>query len=103
MDRTLAKAMKEEQKSDVRHLLFEEKHEEKKKTEQKPEIKRAHEKERTRTRMLSPEEQKREERRMRMMSKFQYYLSEYAPYLLLLIIVLAIFIGALYLAGTKLA
>ncbi|MFA6489871.1 MAG: hypothetical protein WCT52_04275 [Candidatus Micrarchaeia archaeon] len=103
VDRSLVKAMKSEHKSDVRHLLSEEKREEKKKEAQKHDAKRAQEKEKKKPRELTPEEQKREEKRMRMMSKLQYYMTEYAPYLLLLIIVLAIFIGAVYLAGTKLA
>lgn len=103
VDRSLVKAMKAEHKSDVRHLLSDEKHEEKKKEGQKQETKRAAEKEKKKPRELTPEEQKREEKRMRMMSKLQYYMTEYAPYLLLLIIVLAIFAGAVYLAGTKLA
>lgn len=113
VDRALAKAMKhEKKKEDIRHILSGEKAEglsgEKAEGAKKPEktdAKKEHEHkhEERKRRELTPEEQKREERRMRMVSKFQYYLTEYAPYLLLLIVVLAIFIGALYLAGTKLA
>ncbi|MEM2137601.1 MAG: hypothetical protein QW568_00755 [Candidatus Anstonellaceae archaeon] len=52
---------------------------------------------------LSPEEQKRMEKYRRMMSKMHYYFHEYLPYLLLLLVVGAIFVGAIFLGLSKLA
>lgn len=107
VDKTLVKAMRQEKKEDVKHLLSEDggsgaegkkaeaKHEP---AAKKPEAKRA---EKARARELTPEEQKHEERRRRALSKAQYYLTEYAPYALLLLVVLAIFAGAVYLVGAK--
>jgi len=52
---------------------------------------------------LSPEEQKRQEKHRRMASKMHYYFHEYLPYLLLLLVVGAIFVGAIFLGLSKLA
>ena len=102
VDNVLVKAMKAEKKEDVKHLLSEEKAEPAKKAEAKKEHEHRRE-EKKKPRELTPEEQRQEERRRRIYSKMEHYLVEYAPYLLLLLIVLTIFTGALYLAGTKLA
>ena len=102
VDKVLVKAMKAEKKEDVKHLLSGEKEEPAKKSEAKKEHEHKRE-EKKKPRELTPEEQRHEERRRRMYSKMEHYLVEYAPYLLLLLIVLTIFTGALYLAGTKLA
>ncbi len=109
VDRALEKAMHGERKEDVKHLLSGDggNGADRKKAEAiheqaaKKQDGRHAEKERPKARELTPEEEKREERRRRMASKAQYYVIEYAPYALLLIVVLAIFAGAIYLAGAK--
>lgn len=84
-----------EKKEDVLHLLKEEhKHE-----HHHPEHKR-HEHHK---KPLSAEEMKELEKRKRFYSKVEHYLSEYAPYAILALVVLAIFLGAIYLSITKLA
>ncbi|MCX8175157.1 MAG: hypothetical protein N3E51_03045 [Candidatus Micrarchaeota archaeon] len=81
-------------KEDVAHLLSDEhgkKHPHShKEASHKPEAKK-----------LSPEEAKRQERRRRFISKLEYYFVEYAPYIILIIVVLLIFTGALYLSFTR--
>jgi hypothetical protein len=52
-------------------------------------------------RELTPEEQKRHEKTRRLFSKIQYYIVEYAPYLVLIAMVLAIFAGAIFLSFSK--
>jgi len=99
VDKTLAKAI-ENEKDDVNHLLAQEK-QAGKKTEPKPHEQKRAEKEKKPARERTPEEQKRDEKRARMVSKFQHYAREYAPYLLMLLIVLAIFMGALYIIGSR--
>ena len=116
VDKVLVKAMKAEKKEDVKHLLSGENAGPAKKAEakagadgnaqrakQEREERERRREEKKKPRELTPEEQRQEERRRRMYSKMEHYLVEYAPYLLLLLIVLAIFTGAVYLAGTKLA
>ncbi len=53
-------------------------------------------------RQLTPEEMRAAERRRRMLSKLQYYVMEYSPYILLIVIVSAIFVGAIFLGLSKL-
>ena len=52
---------------------------------------------------LSPEEIKRREKTSRFFSKVSHYIAEYAPYIVLIAMVLAIFAGAIFLSLTKLA
>jgi len=52
---------------------------------------------------LTPEEIKRREKTSRFISKTRHYMMEYAPYILLIAMVLAIFAGAIFLSLTKLA
>ena len=66
--------------------------------EHKPHEHRHHEHHR---RQLTEKEIKELEKRRRFFSKLEHYLSEYAPYAILALVVLAIFIGALYLSITK--
>lgn len=80
----------EPHKEDVAHLLKEESKEHPPEAEQKQK------------RQLTPEEAKKAARRRRMLSKLQYYIVEYTPYLLLMLVVAAIFVGAIFLSLTKL-
>jgi hypothetical protein len=80
-----------ERKEDVAHLL-EEEHEH-------PSHKHTHHEEH---RQMTPEEIKAAEKRRRIFSKLQYYLMEYSPYILLIVIVAAIFVGAIFLGLSKL-
>ena len=86
-----------EHKEDVSHILHDDKEE--KAVQEKHEARR-HEKKKERE--MTPEEQKTHEKRKRLLSKLTYYVSEYAPYLLLLVIVLFIFAGAIFLSISKL-
>jgi hypothetical protein len=75
----------QEKKEDVAHLMKEEhghehKHEHKHK---KP---------------LSPAEEKKLAERRRFYSKIEFYATEYAPYAILILIVIAVFLGAIYLS-----
>lgn len=54
-------------------------------------------------RELTPEEIKRREKTSRFFSKVSHYVVEYAPYIVLIAMVLAIFAGAIFLSLTKLA
>ena len=81
----------QEKKEDVLHILKDE-------PEHKPHEHRHHEHHR---RQLTEKEIKELEKRRRFFSKLEHYLSEYAPYAILALVVLAIFIGALYLSITK--
>lgn len=85
-------------KADVAHLLKEE-HEHKHTNHEGHNHEKHEHKEH---KSLTPEEIKAIERRRRMMSKLQYYVVEYIPYLLLIVIVAAIFVGAIFLGLSKL-
>ena len=54
-------------------------------------------------RPLTQDEEKALEKRRRLYSKIEHYLVEYAPYAILVLVVLAIFLGAIYLSITKIA
>lgn len=89
-----ADVKKEGRKEDVAHLLKEEQvhaaqskgHEHEQHKQKRP---------------LSPEELRRQEKQRRMVSKMHYYFHEYLPYLILLLVVGAIFIGAVFLGLSK--
>jgi len=85
---------KPEHKEDVAHLLQDEQEH---KTEH-----RKHEKQK-REREMTPEERRAAEAWRRRVSKLEYYIVEYAPYLLLLLVVLAIFVGAIFLSISKIS
>ena len=83
-----------EKKEDVLHLL---------KDEQKHAHHPEHKHHEHHKKPLSSEEMKDLEKRKRFYSKLEHYLSEYAPYAILALVVIAIFLGAIYLSITKLA
>lgn len=79
-------------KEDVAHIM-----------EQRMHIPRPEKGQKPHKRELTPEEQKRQENARRLFSKMRYYVEEYAPYIVLIAMVLAIFAGAIFLSFTKLA
>lgn len=83
-----------EKKEDVLHLL---------KDEHRHEHHHEHHRPEHHKKPLTAEELKNLEKQRRFFSKMEHYLSEYAPYVILALVVIAIFIGALYLSITKLA
>ncbi len=83
-----------EKKEDVLHLL---------KDEHKHEHHPEHRHHEHHKKPLTAEELKNLEKQRRFFSKMEHYLSEYAPYAILALVVMAIFIGAIYLSLTKLA
>ncbi|MCX8195408.1 MAG: hypothetical protein N3G22_04885 [Candidatus Micrarchaeota archaeon] len=87
-----------EKKEDILHLL---KGEPPAKEEKKEHAEKHHE-HKHHKKPLTPEQQKAEERRKRLISKMEYYLVEYAPYLILIMVVAAIFIVLAFLSLTKL-
>lgn len=87
-----AVAPREEKKEDVSHLLSE---------EQPAKHKEQHKLQPHQKKPLSMEEQKRAEKHRRMMSKLEYYVVEYMPYMLLVVVVGMIFLAAIILALTK--
>ncbi len=82
-------------KKDVEHIIGEKMH------VPKPEKQHADQK-KPHKRELTAEEMKQREKARRLFSKAQYYIVEYAPYLVLIAMVLAIFAGAIFLSLTKL-
>jgi len=84
-----------EKKEDVLHILGEEEQKHAKPHEKKPhEAKPSH-------KQLTPEQQKALERRKRLISKMEYYIVEYAPYMILVLVVAAIVLSAIFLSLTK--
>jgi hypothetical protein len=86
----------QEHKEDVAHLLREEQQEHKS-------AHHKHEKPKKPRRELTPDEVKRAEAWKRRFSKLEYYAQEYAPYFLLLLVVLGIFVGAIYLSLSRIS
>ncbi|MEM4633827.1 MAG: hypothetical protein QW275_01600 [Candidatus Anstonellaceae archaeon] len=84
---------KEEKKEDVEHIL---KEEHPKKAETKHGQKKHHKE-------ISPEEAKKIEKWKRRISKLEYYVREYSPYLILFLVVLAVFLGVIYISISKMA
>ncbi|MCX8197918.1 MAG: hypothetical protein N3F07_01850 [Candidatus Micrarchaeota archaeon] len=91
---------KEGQKEEAQHIAQEAKKDdgrkEKESAKQEEKHKKGH-------RQPSPEEAKRAELWRRRLSKLEYYVLEYAPYFLLFLVVLGIFLGAIYLSLSKIA
>ena len=85
----------EKVKEDVAHIISE------RISIPKPEKKR--EQPKPKKREPTPEEIKRQENTKRLVSKLQYYVVEYAPYIILIAMILAIFAGAIFLSLTKFA
>ena len=79
-------------KEDVAHIMAREASPKPEKEVRKP-----------RKREPTAEEIRKQEKMTRMISKMQYYAVEYAPYIFLIAMVLAVFAGALFLAFNKLA
>lgn len=87
-----AKPVKKEEKPDVAHII---------KDEHLAHRKAEKEKERPK-RPLTPEEEAQQRKMKRLTSKAEYYITEYAPYLLMVVIVALIFAAAIFFALTKL-
>jgi hypothetical protein len=77
----------QKEKGDVAHLL---------KDEHQPESKQQPAQQKMEPKPLSPDEQKRQEKNRRMLSKLEYYISEYGLWIILVLIVVLVFLVAMY-------
>ena len=85
-----------EQKPDVAHILKDDHAAEQKKKEKEKEKQKE-------PRKLTPEEEEREKKMKRLSSKLEYYVAEYAPYIVMIIVVILIFAASIFLALSKIA
>jgi hypothetical protein len=60
-----------------------------------------HKKEEKPQKPLTPEEMKKQEKRRRMASKMEHYISEYGPWIILLMVMVFLFLGAIFLMVSR--
>jgi hypothetical protein len=86
---------------DIAHLLKEDEEEKKKREQAHPHHEHEHHEKKAHKRPLSPEEEKQQLHAKRMLSKLEHYVAEYGLWLILIIVVCLIFLGAVYLMLTR--
>lgn len=85
---------KEQHKPDVAHIMKEEHAEQKKKEKER-------EKEQQK-KPLTPEEEEKQKKTKRLVSKIEYYIAEYAMYIVIMVVVLLVLIALVFFAVAKL-